>query len=341
MDKPGHFFLGVACVFLICLNSPAQYDPITPHTGTVAVERIAVYFIHQMRFASPLRYPGGKQKLAPFILEVMEKNGLVGGDYAETYAGGAGVAVQLLLSGKVARIHLNDSWYPLHAFWRSVIYKTEELCRRVKDTPLTVKEWLRQKEIISRPWEFDQIDLGFSMFYLNRCNRSGIIHHGGVIGGLKQNGEWKMGARFPRNELIKRIEAIAARHSSIILKNWDAERFIGEHIPTMPERSMIYLDPPYFHKAERLYLNHYEESDHLRIANVVQNKIQRPWIISYDCTPKIVQFYSKRTMFWYRLQYNAANVYKGKELIVVSDSLRLPKHSILPFIDRRLITAKT
>ena len=158
-----------------------------------------------MRFASPLRYPGGKQKLAPFILEVMEKNGLVGGDYAETYAGGAGVAVPVFHDlEKVARIHLNDSWYPLHAFWRSVIYKTEELCLARQGYAFNrVKEWLRQKEIISRPWEFDQIDLGFSMFYLNRCNRSGIIHHGGVIGGLKQNGEWKMGARFPRNELIK------------------------------------------------------------------------------------------------------------------------------------------
>ena len=104
---------------------------------------------------------------------------------------------------------------------------------------------------------------------------------------------------------------------------------------------MIYLDPPYFHKAERLYLNHYEEATIYVLPMSFKRKIQRPWIISYDCTPKIVQFYSKRTMFWYRLQYNAANVYKGKELIVVSDSLRLPKHSILPFIDRRLITAKT
>jgi DNA adenine methylase len=204
---------------------------------------------------------------------------------------------------------------------------------------LTVKEWLRQKEILSRPREFEQIDLGFSMFYLNRCNRSGIIHDAGLIGGLKQKGQWKMDARFPRKELIRRIEAIAVKRSAIVLKNWDAERFINEHIPTLPTRSLIYCDPPYFHKAERLYPNHYEVKDHERIAAIIQTKIQKPWLISYDCTPKILQFYSNRKMFWYRLQYNAARVYKGKELIVISDSLRLPQHSALPFINRRLHTA--
>lgn len=292
------------------------------------------------RYPTPLRYPGGKHKLAPFIIEVMEKNNLLGGDYAETYAGGAGIAIQLLLSAKVAHIHLNDSWYPLHAFWRSVIYKPEEFCRRIRNTPLTVNEWRRQKEILSRPWEFEQIDLGFSMFYLNRCNRSGIIHDGGLIGGLEQNGHWKMDARFPRKELIGRIEAIATRRSAITLKNWDAERFIDEHIPTMPKRSLVYCDPPYFHKADRLYPNHYEAKDHERIAGVIQTRIQRPWLISYDYTPEILRFYDGRNMFWYRLQYSAAKVYKGKELIVISDNLNLPRHSDLPFIDKQLYAVR-
>lgn len=40
------------------------------------------------QFRTPLRYPGGKQKLAPFIRETLEENDLVGGEYAEPYAGG-------------------------------------------------------------------------------------------------------------------------------------------------------------------------------------------------------------------------------------------------------------
>ena len=289
-------------------------------------------------YKTPLRYPGGKQRIAPFILEILAANELEGGHYAEPYAGGAGVAIELLLSGKVAHVHLNDSWVPLHAFWRSVLYRTEEFCRRIRDVPLTVREWRRQREILSRPWEFDQIDLGFGMFYLNRCNRSGIIHDAGLIGGLKQNGQWKMDARFPRQDLIRRVEAIGAKHSAITLRNWNAERFITEHLPTLPQQSLVYCDPPYFHKAERLYPNHYAPKDHARIATIIQMRIDKPWLISYDYTPEILKFYSERRMFTYDLQYSAAKVYKGKELIVISDGLRLPEQSVLPFIDKRLHT---
>jgi DNA adenine methylase len=285
---------------------------------------------------TPLRYPGGKQKIAPFVGEILAANDLEGGHYAETYAGGAGVALDLLFSGKVSHIHLNDKWYPLYAFWRSVIYKTEEFCRRISAAIFTVEEWRRQKEIQSRLWEFDQIDVGFSTFYLNRCNRSGIIHNGGLIGGISQTGDWKMDARFSRAELTKRIDAIGQRHGSITITNLDAEDFIKKHIPTMPACSLIYCDPPYYHKAEGLYYNHYAPEDHERIANTIQASVQRPWLISYDFTPQVSKFYANRRKFTYSLQYNARKVYKGTELVILSDNLRLPrKKSALPFINSR------
>jgi DNA adenine methylase len=287
------------------------------------------------QYRTPLRYPGGKQKIAPFIGEVLAANDLDGGHYAETYAGGAGVALELLFSGKVSHIHLNDSWFPLHAFWRSVLYKTEEFCERISSTPLTVEEWRRQKEIQSRLWEFDQIDVGFSTFYLNRCNRSGIIHGGGLIGGVNQNGTWKMDARFSRKDLIKRVQDIGTRRGSITLTNLDAERFITEHLCTLPQRSLVYLDPPYFHKADGLYYDHYAPEDHEKISATIQNKIKSPWLISYDCTPEIEAFYRKRRKFIYYLQYSARAVYEGRELVILSDGLRLPKNSVLPFINTR------
>lgn len=287
------------------------------------------------QYRTPLRYPGGKQKIAPFISEILAMNGLEGGHYAETYAGGAGIALELLFAGKVSHIHLNDSWYPIHSFWRSVLYRTEEFCRRVASIPLNVDEWRRQKEVLSRPWEFDQIDIGFSLFYLNRCNRSGIIHGAGVIGGLAQEGKWKMDARFSRKDLVKRIEMIGEKHGRITLRNWDAERFIVEHIPTLPERSLVYCDPPYFHKADGLYYDHYAPADHERIAKVIQSEVQRPWLISYDCTPEILRFYASHRKFTYSLQYSARTVYKGTELVVLSDNLLVPRNSAVPCINTR------
>jgi len=284
---------------------------------------------------SPLRYPGGKQKLAPFIHEVMTQNGLLGCHYAEPYAGGSGVAIELLLDGRASHIHLNDSCKVVYSFWRSVLLDTEELCRRISRASMTIAEWRRQREIVRNPHKFSRLDIGFSMFYLNRCNRSGILS-GGVIGGLQQIGEWKMDARFPRNELIGRVESIALRKRDITVTNLDAEIFIAERVPKLPRKSLIYFDPPYFHKAERLYLNHYSPSDHLRIAEVIQGRVKRPWLVSYDDTPQIRKYYSDRRRFSYSLQYNARKVYRGRELFIMADRLKLPGESKIKSIDSAL-----
>ena len=66
-----------------------------------------------------------------------------------------------------------------------------------------------------------------------------------------------MDARFPRNELIGRIEGIASRRKAITLRNWDAERFIENYIPRLPTKTLVYCDPPYYEKSGRLYLDRF------------------------------------------------------------------------------------
>jgi DNA adenine methylase len=190
------------------------------------------------RYKTPLRYPGGKQRLAPFIAEIIRENGLIGADYAEPFAGGAGVWIELLLEGVVRRIHLNDLSKLVYSFWRAILTRTDEFCRLIASASMTVKEWRNQREILMHPRNHGQLELAFSFFFLNRCNRSGIPT-GGVIGGLDQTGNWRMDARFPRNELIRRIEAIAAKRDSIVVKNLDAETFLKEHVPTLPLETLV------------------------------------------------------------------------------------------------------
>lgn len=275
------------------------------------------------RYCTPLRYPGGKQRLAPFIVDVLKANDLVGGHYAEPYAGGAGVAIHLLLTGHVQHIYLNDSSQPVYAFWRSIQRDPDSFCGKIASASLTIDEWRRQKHIITYPRSFTQEELGFSLFYLSRCNRSGIPN-AGVIGGLTQQGRWKMDARFPRNELIRRIEAIAARKKQITITNLDAEEFICRRVPSIPRKSLVYCDPPYFHQANRLYLNHYGAKDHVRLAATIQRKLKRHWLVSYDNVPAVRKCYSERRSFFYTVQYNAARVYRGTEIFFVSDGMKLP-----------------
>ncbi len=287
--------------------------------------------------ATPLRYPGGKQKIWQFIAETIEANDLVGCDYVEPYAGGAGVAIELLLAGLVKRIHLNDSNPAIYAFWHSIINYTDEFCRKVANASLAVNEWERQKAIYKTQDQGDLLALGFSLFYLNRCNRSGILT-AGVIGGKNQTGTWKIDARFNRNDLIRRIERIAIKKRFIKIKNIDAEKFIESYVSKIDNCTFTYCDPPYFSKAERLYDNFYSPDDHIRIAHTIKNKLRGYWIVSYDNAPEIIALYESNKCFTYSLQYNASKVYKGTELFVFCNSLVLPYKSSISSINQALET---
>lgn len=273
---------------------------------------------------TPLRYPGGKAKLAGFIKAIIEANDLHDGDYVEPYAGGAGVAVELLLHEYVQHIHINDISRPIFAFWRSVLENTEDLVRLIRNTPLTMRTWMRQKKILMNQSDYDDLELGFATFFLNRTNRSGILN-GGVIGGRDQTGAWKMDARFNRADLIARIEAIARLRRRISLSRQDAPDFLKAVVKELPHNTLIYLDPPYYNKGRQLYYDYYNHDDHADIAAIVKESLKnRRWIVSYDDTPQIRSLYAGLTHIVYQIGYSARDVRRGSEVMFFAPGLRIP-----------------
>lgn len=275
-----------------------------------------------MRFNTPLRYPGGKGKLSNFMLNVLESSGLSFVHYAEPYAGGAGLALRLLYLNAAEKIILNDINISVYSFWYSVLNHADLLCSKIENTNVTMEEWYNQKEIINNPNNHDILSIGFSTFFLNRTNRSGILK-GGVIGGKKQDGQWKLDARFNKSDLISRIQNIYSERHRIDLYNLDAIEFINQVVTKLPENSLTYLDPPYYVKGKGLYVNHYKHQDHIDVAEVVQNKIKTPWIVSYDNTPEIQELYNTNSLT-YGINYSAQDRYKGSEAMFFSKHLTIP-----------------
>lgn len=279
------------------------------------------------RYVSPLRYPGGKAKLANYIKLLVEKNNLSDGVYVEPYAGGASVALRLLQDEYVSRIHINDLDRAVFGFWHSVLNETEALCRLIRDRRVSQAEWHRQKAVQThaRDVAVPLLDLGFSTFFLNRTNRSGIIASGGMIGGARQTGEWKIDARYNKPELISRIEFIARYRDRISLYNADAIDLLRDVLPTLPKKTFLYLDPPYYVKGKRrLYANSYEHEDHAEIAKIV-TATDYPWVVSYDDTKEIRALYKGRRSRAYGLGYTARDRYEGAEIMFFNDRLRLPR----------------
>jgi DNA adenine methylase len=279
---------------------------------------------HHLIHFTPLRYPGGKAKLAAFVKNLMKENRLLDGDYVEPYAGGAAIALELLFQEYVERIHINDVSRPVHAFWKSVLDHTEALSRLVRDTKLTVEAWDKQRRIIEKPKEHGALALGFATFFLNRTNRSGILN-GGIIGGRDQTGPWKIDARYNAPELVNRIQSIAALRDRIKLTRKDALKFLQAGIGRWPEKTLVYLDPPYYLKGRDLYYDFYKPEDHASVAEFVRSKIvKQRWIVSYDNAPAIRDLYKGAPHVVYDIGYSARSASHGSEVMFFGDDLRVP-----------------
>ncbi|WP_027670528.1 DNA adenine methylase [Rheinheimera baltica] len=269
-------------------------------------------------FCSPLRYPGGKSKLTAYVLETMKLNGLEGASYVEPFAGGGAIAWYLLLNNHARRVYINDLDPAIHAFWYCVLYKTDELSELIRTTPVTMDEWYKQRDIY-REKPTGYLKLGFATFFLNRTNRSGIIK-AGVIGGLEQNGTYKLDCRFNKERLIEQINAIAVRRADIRLTNLDATQFIEEYVPDIEGLALINIDPPYYVKGKGLYQNFFEHDDHYRLFESIK-RIKQPWIVTYDDTPEICGIYAEYSPESFGLTYTAQTKCKGSEVIIHSPEL--------------------
>jgi DNA adenine methylase len=275
-------------------------------------------------FYSPLRYPGGKGKISNFVKLIFKKNDLINGCYVEPYAGGASIALSLLFDEYVSEIIINDFDRSIFAFWHSVLNDTDNLCKLILETEINLDQWKVQKQVQNRKSNASLLELGFSTFFLNRTNRSGIIK-AGVIGGNSQSGNYKIDARFNKIDLILRIKKIAKYKDRIKLYNLDAVDFIKVIGLTLPIKTLIYFDPPYYIKGKDLYVNHYKHEDHLLVSSMINGISKYKWLVSYDDVPEIRKLYEENKKFEYSLNYSAVNAKTGKEIMFFHKELSIPK----------------
>ena len=277
-----------------------------------------------MRFISSLRYPGGKLKLVPLILEILKRNDLIECSYVEPYAGGANVALELLRREAVRDVRINDLSKPVHSFWRAALDETDVLCRMIAECDVTVETWEEQKRIFDQAEDGSTLELGFAAFFLNRTSFSGVLG-GGIIGGKSQRGPYKIDARFNKDDLIERIQFVATLKDRITLTNLDAKELLTKVVPKIDDPKFIYLDPPYYVKGRSLYTDFYKHEDHVEIAGLLNEMRDAAWVVSYDDVDAIRAMYEGYKSIEYGLQYNANQCYTGREVLFCSPVVEIPE----------------
>jgi DNA adenine methylase len=269
------------------------------------------------KFPSPLRYPGGKSRIFPFVSKLFYENDMIGFSYAEPYAGGSGLALRLLFGEYVNKIYLNDLDSSIYAFWKSVLNHTEDLCEWIKNVEVNIKNWRYYKNIYLHADDFTDPELAKATFFLNRTNVSGVIT-GGMIGGLAQRSKYNIDARFYRDESVAKIRDIATLKHRIELSNLDGISFV-DRLNKRKEKVFIYLDPPYYQKAAELYMNHYLAADHKRLSRHV-HKLRKRWMVSYDEHEFILNLYPENKKVRHSLARWASNQ-RGHEILIFSENV--------------------
>lgn len=292
----------------------------------------------QTRTSTPLRYPGGKSQLFDFVAETMLDNN-ISGTYIEPFAGGAGIAIELLLKRKVESIVINDFDPSIHAVWHAVINNSHELIDRLSDVPfdyttpnaLTPSQLIQYWDDIKSRHEKSHrdpfsIENAFTTLMLNRMNVSGIIS-GGPIGGRKQSGKYQLDARFNKHTLIRKIKSISDRSADIDLYNLDANELINLIVTSPnyePNNTFIFFDPPYFVQGKNLYLSFIDNSQHATLAKNILAMEDYFWITTYDSAPQIADIYNRASKkYAYSLNYTANKRGKFSEYLFASAKTKL------------------
>jgi DNA adenine methylase len=275
-----------------------------------------------VKTSSPLRYPGGKSAMAGLLRDIRQLNGLGNRTIAEPFAGGAGASLTLLYLEEANAIYINDADLAIYDFWWMVINRSQSFLEMLSKTRVSIAEWRRQRNVYRDSGRVSQLRRGFSAFYLNRCNRSGIIMNGGPIGGIIQTGKWKLDARFNKIELRRRCEKVAEYRERISVSCDDGMQFIER---LEPESTFFFIDPPYFEKGPTLYLNALNEKYHAALAARLRAMSDAAWVLTYDDCLEVRRLYRGWAMIRpFSLRYAAAERRTGKEVLITPKWMQLP-----------------
>lgn len=281
---------------------------------------------------SPLRYPGGKRRLAGYIAAAIRLNGLRPKLFVEPFAGGASVALQLLNNGLVEKIVLGEKDPLLASFWKIVFTDHEWLIEKLRATEPTIANW----DLFKNKDHKTDRQRALACIFLNRTSFSGIIAPGGgPLGGRAQVSAYPIGCRYAVELISKRIEQIAQLSERVLFVNQGDWQHTVRRIKArqFPEGEVLYyFDPPFYYKADNLYRFFFDQADHRRLHDAL-GSLGQPWLLSYDAADPIIEMYQHNGIGPKRVEllYSAANSGKLTEMqeLIVTSLPRLPRASRL------------
>jgi len=243
---------------------------------------------------TPLRYPGGKSRVAPMLLEKFPSNIK---EFREPFLGGASVA--LLFSQKYPDIPVwvNDKYEYLYNFWVTLQESGDELSdvlvgiKQDNSTEEKAKElFIGAKEEISKADSFRQAVL---FWILNKCSYSGLTENSSFSASASNQNFTTRGARHLKSisEVIQHWHITNYDYSDLLMDPGDGDVF-------------CFLDPPYMINSY-LYgtdAKMHKDFNHDHFVDVCRASPNR-WLVTYNNHDYLKMSYKGYNQEEFRITY--------------------------------------
>lgn len=283
------------------------------------------------RYLSPLRYPGGKGRMGPYLADLMASQyGLLEVEiWAEPFAGGLGAGLHVLAADVAEEVWFCETNPALAALWRMIRTDLDDLARRIELTNPTIDLFYASREMVKNAATtggHDDQELAVAALILNRCSRSGIVAPNvGPIGGKDQAGKYTVKSRFDPAKVAARLRALSPYTQRLRQYDCSGIEFLRglDGGVGIEEEMLAFVDPPYTDVGNDLYGRGMSVAEHRELAWILNTSPMR-WALTYDATPHIwTDWYPNRAVMEYGISHSAHKQHADTEYLIVSDNLIL------------------
>lgn len=235
---------------------------------------------------SPLRYPGGKNRVAKMLLEHMPPHT----DYREIFAGGAAL---FFSKPRVKKNWLNDLHPGLCAFYRAVQKHFDQfaaLCRQ-QDGSLRARfdEWAARRDLMDATGDEMLVERAVQYYFLNRT-----VWGGRVVYDPRRKSRLYFSNPSGWSNLEKKLAHLSAISEKLRGVKITCDGY-QKCLAGATADTLIYADPPYFresvgHITDRLYDKSFDYDCHRKLAALLK-KTKAKVMVSYDDCPEIRELY--------------------------------------------------
>ncbi len=281
-----------------------------------------------MPFYSPLRYPGSKRRFFNYLESILAYNNYSPSVLIEPFVGGGSIFLNFLIRHKKSKVVIADRDELIYSFWKILFSEPDYLIKFIKKVRINLKKFDQYKHISSHPSGFSRRKLAEACLFLNRTSFSGILKENvGPLGGRGQKSIYKIGCRFGRKNLIRKINFISFFRQRVVVLPFDWEetlKYVARRKNYKHVNLLYYFDPPFYEKADQLYRYYFNSSAHINLRDKLI-KLKQPWILSYDRAKKIQDFYSVFKKINVSMPYSINSPAKRLEKELIITPFKLPR----------------